>query len=67
MRWGFAGLVVGVVCAYMAVLAPSQLALAARVMEQRRLERKIYRGEVDGEDEEYDEEDDDEYFGEEAT
>lgn len=51
----------------MAVLAPSQLALAARVMEQRRLERKFYRGEVYGEDGEYDEEEDVEYFGEGAT
>lgn len=66
MRWGFAGLIVGVVCAYIAVLAPSQLALAAKVMEQRRLERQIYRGEIDVEDEEYEEEEDDEYFGEEA-
>ena len=67
MRWGFGGLVVGVVCAYMAVLAPSQLALATRVMERRRLERKIYGGEIDGEAEEYDEEEDEEYFDEAAT
>lgn len=33
MRWGFVGLVVGVVCAYVAVLAPSRLALADQIRQ----------------------------------
>lgn len=58
MRWGFVGLVVGVVCAYMAVLAPSRLELANEIRHQRKLSQLYGHGYDD-------EEDDEEYEGEE--
>ncbi|KAJ3544081.1 hypothetical protein NMY22_g2914 [Coprinellus aureogranulatus] len=57
------GLVVGVVCAYVAVLAPSRLALANDILRQQR--QRFYEDDVDDDEEDGEDEEEDEGEGEE--